>query len=109
MKTRFRSSRDVIIRTADWSKATAFYRDVLGLAVTHTGDRLIGFETGAFRLFVEKGKPHGPVFEFFVPDVEAAKTGLLAAGCTLEEELPSIPRCYIRDPYGFVFNLARAE
>jgi catechol 2,3-dioxygenase-like lactoylglutathione lyase family enzyme len=108
METPFRTSRDVIIRTADWRAATLFYQSVLGLALIHESEMIMGFETGAFRLYVEKGEPHGPVFEFFVPDVEAAKKQLLAAGCTLQEEIPSLPRCYIRDPYGLVFNLAQA-
>jgi predicted enzyme related to lactoylglutathione lyase len=45
------------------------------------------------------------VFEFLVPDVHAAKARLTAAGCTVEEENASVPRCYIRDPYGVVFNI----
>jgi hypothetical protein len=69
----------------------------------------MGFETGSFCLYVEKGKAHGPVFEFLVPDVEEAKRRLVAAGCTVQEEDASIPRCYIRDPYGIVFNIGRAR
>jgi catechol 2,3-dioxygenase-like lactoylglutathione lyase family enzyme len=69
---------------------------------------MLGFETGAFRLYVEKGAAHGPVFEFLVADVAAAKTRLLAAGCTLVEEDASVPRCYVRDPYGVTFNLGKA-
>jgi hypothetical protein len=30
---------------------------------------------------------------------------LIAAGCDIAEEDPSVPRCYIRDPYGLVFNI----
>jgi len=56
-----------------------------------------------------EGAEHGPVFEFLVPDVNAAKTRLMAAGCTVEEEDASLPRCYIRDPYGVVFNIGRAR
>jgi predicted enzyme related to lactoylglutathione lyase len=67
--------------------------------------RLVGFETGAFCLYVERGKEHGPVFDFLVPDIQAAKRQLVAAGCTVIEENPKIPRCYIRDPFGFVFNI----
>jgi predicted enzyme related to lactoylglutathione lyase len=104
----FQSSRDVIIRTDDWAAATAFYRSVLGLPVTHQSEALLGFETGAFCLYVEKGQDHGPVFEFLVPDVEVAKRSLVAAGCTVLEENAAVPRCYIRDPYGVVFNLGRA-
>jgi len=108
VERKFRSSRDVIIRTNGWAEATHFYASVLGLPVTHRSETLMGFETGAFCLYVEKGKKHGPVFEFLVPNVQAAKRKLVAAGCTVLEEYPSVPRCYIRDPYGVVFNLGQA-
>ena len=105
----FLSSREVIIRTEAWSAAAHFYGSVLGLPVTHRGETILGFETGAFCLYVEKGAKHGPVFEFLVPDVQAAKHRLIAAGCTVEEEDASLPRCYIRDPYGVVFNIGQAR
>jgi predicted enzyme related to lactoylglutathione lyase len=81
---------------------------VLGLPVAYQTTSMVGFETGAFRLYVEKGEPHAPVFEFLVPDVEAAKQRLVGAGCTVVEEDPSVPRCYIRDPFGMTFNLGQA-
>jgi len=109
VKRKFRSSRDIIIRTNGWAEATNFYGSVLGLPVAHRSETLMGFETGAFCLYVEKGKKHGPVFEFLVPDVQAAKRKLIAAGCTVVEENASSPRCYIRDPYGLVFNLGKAR
>lgn len=105
MATEFKSTREVIIRTEAWAEAINFYGSVLGLPVSHRDELIVGFETGAFCLYVEKGKEHGPVFEFLVPDVQAAKRELVAAGCTVVEEDPSVPRCYIRDPYGVVFNL----
>jgi predicted enzyme related to lactoylglutathione lyase len=108
MSTAFRSSRDVIVRTDAFAEATTLYGSVLGLPVTHQSDTLMGFETEAFCLYVEKGKEHGPVFEFLVADVEVAKRRLVAAGCAVVEEDPSVPRCYIRDPYGVVFNISRA-
>jgi len=102
-------SRDVIIRTEAWEQATRFYETTLGLPVVQRNPSLIGFEMGAFRLYVERGARHGPVFEFLVPDVQAAKSRLLAAGCTVEEEDPSIPRCYLCDPFGLVFNIGVAH
>lgn len=102
-----KSSRDVIIRTESLAEAERFYCEVLGLAVSSRAADLVGFETGSFRLYVEKGPKHGPVFEFLVDDVEATKTRLIAAGCTLIEEDRSIPRCYLRDPYGLTFNIGR--
>ena len=103
-----KSSRDIIIRTQRWSEAIQFYSSVLGLPITHRNASMVGFETGSFCLYVEKGDDHGPVFEFFVENVQASKEKLLAAGCTLVEEDPSLPRCYIRDPYGVVFNIGLA-
>lgn len=103
------ATRDIIIRTNSWTEATKFYESVLGLPVTHRSESLVGFETGAFCLYVEKGNEHGPVFEFLVSDVQATKRKLIAAGCTVEEEDASIPRCYIRDPYGIVFNIGQAS
>ena len=83
-----------------------FYRDVLGFPVTHESERLAGFETGSFCLYVEPGPWVGPVFEMEVPDLAEARGRLLAAGCRVQEEDPAIPRCYLRDPFGLVFNVA---
>jgi predicted enzyme related to lactoylglutathione lyase len=108
MSTTLKATRDIIVRTENWAEALKFYGSVLGLPVTHQGENITGFETGSFCLYVEPGKEHGPVFEFQVPDVQAAKRQLVAAGCTVIEEDPAIPRCYIRDPYGMVFNLGQS-
>jgi predicted enzyme related to lactoylglutathione lyase len=105
MKKAFQSSRDVIIQTDNWAKAIEFYETAMGFTVSHRSSNLMGFETGAFCLYVEKGNRSGPVFDFLVPDMQAAKSRLLAAGCTVVEENPAIPRCYIQDPFGLVFNI----
>jgi hypothetical protein len=102
-----KSSRDVIIRTDQWTQAVRHYEITLGLPVISRDPRIVGFDTGAFRLYVEQGTPHGPVFEYLVDDVGATKTQLIAAGCIVVEEDSSIPRCYLRDPFGLTFNLGR--
>jgi catechol 2,3-dioxygenase-like lactoylglutathione lyase family enzyme len=104
----FRASRDVIIRTESFDAAARFYESVLGLKKFPVAELMAGFETGAFRLYVERGPAHGPVFDFLVPDLQAAKSALLSAGCALIEEDPAVPRCYIRDPYGLVFNIEQS-
>jgi catechol 2,3-dioxygenase-like lactoylglutathione lyase family enzyme len=109
MKKSIRSSRDVIIQTDDWAKALEFYEATLGFRVSHRAPNIVGFETGAFCLYVEKGKRPGPVFDFLVPDAQNIKDRLLAAGCTIVEEDPAVPRCYIRDPFGLVFNIEQTE
>jgi catechol 2,3-dioxygenase-like lactoylglutathione lyase family enzyme len=104
----FQSTREVILRTNKWSEAVSFYGSVLGLPVAYQNAKMVGFETGAFRLYVEQGAEHLPVFELLTSDLAAAKRRLLDAGCKIVEEDPALPRCYIRDPFGFTFNLAQA-
>ena len=103
-----KSTREVILRTKNWAEAVHFYSSVLGLPVTYSDATIVGFETGSFCLYVEKGNEHGPVFEFLVRDVQSAKQMLTAAGCEVVEENPAVPRCYIKDPYGLVFNIGQA-
>jgi predicted enzyme related to lactoylglutathione lyase len=101
------STRDILIQTEDIEAASAFYENVLGLAVFMREPAMIGLESGAFRLFLDKAEPYGPVLEFKVDDLESAKRQLVAAGCRIENEDASVPRCYIRDPYGLIFNIAQ--
>src|ERR1700728_655606 len=83
------SSRDIIIRTESFDEAVRFYEQTLGFAVASRSEGLVGFETGSIRLYVEKGKAHGPVFDFLVADVPLARDSLLKAGCALIEEDPA--------------------
>jgi catechol 2,3-dioxygenase-like lactoylglutathione lyase family enzyme len=104
-----RSSRDVIVRTPDVKAAAEFYQRVLGLTVTQRIGNIVGFETGALQLFVEEGDALPVVLDFLVRDVQATKAALVVAGCTIVEENPKIPRCYMRDPFGLLFNLGSRE
>ena len=99
------SSRDVIIQTDNWARAIEFYKTVLGFPATRRSPTLMGFETGAFCLYVEKGTRPGPVFDFLVPDMQKTTSRLLSAGCSVVEQDPTVPRCYFRDPFGLVFNI----
>src|SRR3974390_882404 len=101
MSTPFRASRDIIIRTERFDEAVDFYQSVMGFPVVHNGVSIVGFDAGAFQLFVERGPEQGPVLEFRVNDVEEAKRALVKAGSYIEEE------SRIRDPYGLLFNIGR--
>ena len=104
-----KSSRDVILRTGNWHEAVRFYETTLGFAVIHRSEGLVGFDTGAFVLYVEKGTDHGAVFDFLTADIAATKRRLTAAGCTIIEEDSGVPRCYLQDPFGLVFNLGTRD
>jgi hypothetical protein len=101
----YTASRDIVIRTKAWVDAVKYYESVLGLTVTHRDKNIVGFEAGGLCLYVESGEPHGPVLELLVSDVPTAKQRLLNAGCSLIEEDPSMPRCYLKDPYGLTYNI----
>jgi len=109
MKIGATSSRDVLIQSEVPQDAAQFYETVLGMRITLQSDTLIGLETGSFCLYIDKGPAYGPVFEFYVTDLAAAKEQLVAAGCRVENEDPAIPRCYVRDPFGLIFNPAERK
>jgi catechol 2,3-dioxygenase-like lactoylglutathione lyase family enzyme len=102
-----KSTPDLILRTSDLEGAKAYYHGVLGFPIVPDSP-MLGFETGALTLYFERGDPDGPVAEFAVDDVQATKAKLITAGCTLVEENAAIPRVYLRDRFGLVFNLTKA-
>lgn len=52
-------------------------------------------------LFIERG----PVLEMTVASVEDAKVRLVKNGCVIVKDEPDFPRCYVRDPFGLIYNL----
>jgi catechol 2,3-dioxygenase-like lactoylglutathione lyase family enzyme len=101
----FKFSRCFLIQTPDMEKAVAFYRDIIGLELAPSRPRETEFKAGQFRFFLDKGEPLGPVMEYVVPDIESAKKELLAAGCQIVRWDGVGKSCYMRDPFGMVFNL----
>jgi len=39
--------------------------------------------------------------------VAAARARLVANGCVVVKDEPKFPRCYVRDPFGLIYNLSR--
>jgi catechol 2,3-dioxygenase-like lactoylglutathione lyase family enzyme len=102
-----RSTNEVMIRAYDLDAAKQFYHERLGFPVVVDTPKVVGFDTGSFNLYVERGVDPTPVFEFDHDGLEKTKARLVAAGCTVVEENPAIPRCYLRDPFGMIFNLSQ--
>ncbi len=101
----FRLSNCVCLTTPDLSQARDFYRNVLGLELTGEIDDGLEFEAGSLRFFVNPGGPSTLAMEFVVPDLEKAREELVAAGCEVVKWEGKGRDCYIRDPYGLLFNL----
>ncbi len=96
---------DILIQAPDPAQAAAFYVDQLGFTITGTDANMIGLHGRHINLFIEKGPALGPVLEATVPNVAEARNQLVAHGCEIVKDEPQFPRCYVRDPYGLIYNL----
>jgi methylmalonyl-CoA/ethylmalonyl-CoA epimerase len=79
----------IAINLQDLSRATAFYRDILGLPLLFTAGGMAFFDCGGVRLML--ARPEKPEFDhpssvlyFTVPDIAAAHQRLLARGVRFE-------------------------
>ncbi len=101
----YRFSRCIALQVPDQEGALGFYRDVMGLEERGRDGGSVELRAGENRLFIDKGPPMGPIMEFLVPDLHAAREELLGAGCETVLWEGKGGCCYVRDPFGFVFNL----
>jgi catechol 2,3-dioxygenase-like lactoylglutathione lyase family enzyme len=97
---------DILIQTPDPQAAAAFYTGQLGFTVTGQDERMISLNGRHTNLFIERGPALGPVLEVTVGSVAEAKRRLIANGCKVVKDEPEFPRCYVRDPYGLIYNLS---
>jgi len=95
---------DILIQAPDPKAAAAFYVDQLGFEITGETP-MIALHGDHINLFIEEGPALGPVLEVTVADVEEAKARLVKNGCMIVKDEPHVPRCYVRDPYGLIYNL----
>jgi hypothetical protein len=103
MANRFGS--DILIQAQDPRKAALFYVEHLRFEITDDNPKMIGLHGKHINLFIEPGPTLGPVLEVTVDSVEKAKERLLKNGCEIVKDEPDFPRCYVKDPYGLIYNL----
>jgi catechol 2,3-dioxygenase-like lactoylglutathione lyase family enzyme len=97
---------DIIFETPDPKAAARFYVEELGFTITDENENLISLHGPNINMFIERGAALGPVFEVTVKNVDEAKKRLTQAGCMIVKDEPEFPRCYVRDPYGLMYNLS---
>jgi len=100
-----RFGTDVLIQAQDPASAAAFYVNHLGFKITDEKPHMISIHGEHINLFIEKGPALGPVFEVTVDRLEDAKRRLVKAGCEIVKDEPDFPRCYVKDPFGLIYNL----
>ena len=81
----------IAIRVHNLDRATAFYRDKLGLRLLFTAGKLAFFDCGGVRLMLDV--PEKPEFDhpssvlyFAVPDIQAAYGKMKESGVRFEDE-----------------------
>jgi glyoxalase superfamily protein len=98
-------STDILIQTEDPKSAASFYVEQLGFGITEDLPHMISLHGQNINLFIERGPELGPVFEVTVKSVEETRFRLAKQGCTVVKDEPDFPRCYIKDPFGLIYNL----
>src|SRR3984957_14590674 len=103
MANRFGS--DILIQAQDPMRAALFYVEHLGFESTDGNPKMIGLHGKHINLFIDPGPTLGPVLEITLDSVEKAKGQLVKNGCEIVKDEPDFPRCYVKDPYGLIYNL----
>ena len=98
---------DILIQAPDPKLAASFYVEQLGFEITDEQPDMISLHGEHINLFIERGPALGPVLEVTVGSVEEAKLRLTKNGCEIVKDEPDFPRCYVKDPYGLIYNLTR--
>ena len=96
---------DILIQAPDPNQAAQFYVTHLGFEITDNNPKMVGLHGNNINLFIEPGPPLGPVLEVTVADVADAKQRLVQNGCEVVKDEPHFPRCYVKDPFGLIYNL----
>ena len=96
---------DILIQANDPKKAAVFYVQQLGFEISDEKTNMVSLHGRHINLFIERGPALGPVFEVTVDNVEHAKLRLVKNGCEIVKDEPDFPRCYVKDPFGLIYNL----
>ncbi len=98
-------SADILIQAPDPLAAAAFYVDQLGFEITDPDPEMIALSGKHINLYIERGPVIGGVLEVTVDNVADARQRLVANGCQVIKDEPDFPRCYVKDPFGLIYNL----
>lgn len=98
--------KDILIQAQNPQEAASFYVNHLGFEITDDNPKMIGLHGRNINLFIEPGPALGPVLEITVASVAEAKVRLVKNGCEIVKDEPHFPRCYVRDPFGLIYNLS---
>jgi predicted enzyme related to lactoylglutathione lyase len=100
-----RFGTDILIQAPDPQNAASFYVEQLGFKITGVTPNMVSLHGEHINLFIERGPALGSVLEVTVDNVEEARARLVQNGCEIVKDEPDFPRCYVKDPFGLIYNL----
>jgi len=101
----YKISRCVCFQTMDLEAASKHFQRELGLKEVSRSKDSVELEGEEIRFFIDKGPEMGPILEAIVPELEGAKADLMDQGWSVVLWEGRGKRCYMRNPYGMLFNL----
>lgn len=104
---KYRLSKNIGFQVNDVEKAKHFYESVLGLKEpAQSNVEEVEFQTTSNSIFLIPGIENiGPVMEVIVSNLEEAKKHLLEHGCEIVRWEGKGKDCYVKDPFGMIFNV----
>ncbi len=103
---KFKMSSNIAVRHKNFSEAVDFYSNVIGFKNRSSDPDLAEFDADPITLYVlEDDEFSGPVLELFVSDLKEARDHLVKNGCKVLRWRGKGQDCYIRDPFGVIYNI----
>lgn len=103
---KYQMSPNIAVRTEKFSEALDFYSSVFGFQNRSTDPELGDYDASPLNIFVIKDQElSGAILELFVEDLDKAREELVKNGCEVIRWRGKGQDCYIRDPFGVIYNL----
>ncbi len=103
----YRLSNNIGFQVEDVEKAKLFYERVMGFKEPVQSDaEEVEFRSDHNSIFLIADTENlGPVMEIVVNNLDEAKARLVGNGCEIIRWEGKGKDCYVRDPFGMVFNV----
>jgi hypothetical protein len=96
---------EILIQSPSPRDAAQFYVEQLGFAIAGDTAETISLHGHHISRFIERGPAPGPMLEVAVAIVAETRERLTRDGCMIVKDDPHLPRCYVIDPFGPIYNL----
>jgi hypothetical protein len=96
---------DVLIQSPDPKAAASFHVNNVGFEISGETPELVSLLGSNINLFIEPVRRWVRFWRSQSKMSTRQRSGLVQAGCTIVKDEPTFPRCYVRDPFGLIYNL----